>query len=313
MRRGGDRSTSRRTLLRGIAAGAAAAAFAPPLRMASAAGGIETTAVTPDLTLLGAGGNILVLATGDGCVLVDSGAAPFGEAVIATLGEISDVPVAALFNTHWHLDQVGSNAALGESGARIFAHEKTRRRLEIGYYLRDEDRHEPPLPAAAVPTETFFTDGRTTVGGQRIEYGYLIEAHTDGDIYVAFPDLDVIAVGDVVSPERDPALDWFGGGWLGGRVDALALLLERSGARTRFVPSHGPAVGRAEVQAEHDMLLALFERMVERVRLGETADDMLTAGILDGLGREFADPYRLLYDAHKGLWAHHNKLMPDIV
>jgi glyoxylase-like metal-dependent hydrolase (beta-lactamase superfamily II) len=313
MRREGHRSTSRRTVLRGIAGGAAAAAFAP-LRFASAAGGLETAAVAPELTLLGgAGGNILVFATDDGRVLVDSGAAAFGEAELATLAELSGDPVAALFNTHWHLDQVGSNAALGEAGARIVAHEKTRQRLEIGYYLRDEDRYEPPLPAAAVPTETFFTNGAITVGGQRIEYGYLIEAHTDGDLYVAFPDLDVIAVGDVVSPARDPALDWFGGGWLGGRVDALALLLERSGARTRFVPSYGPVVGRAEVQAEHDLLLALFERMVERVRLGETADDMLVAGILDGLGREFADPYRLIYDAHKGLWAHHNKLMPDIV
>jgi hypothetical protein len=53
--------------------------------------------------------------------------------------------------------------------------------------------------------------------------------------------------------------------------------------------------------------------MVEHVRLGESAEDMLAAGLLDGLGREFEDPYKLLYDTHKGFWAHHNKLMPDIV
>ena len=29
---------------------------------------------------------------------------------------------------------------------------------------------------------------------------------------------------------RDPALDWFGGGWLGGRVDSLAMLLELGNA-----------------------------------------------------------------------------------
>ncbi len=46
--------------------------------------------------------------------------------------------------------------------------------------------------------------------------------------------------------------DWFGGGWLGGRVDALAFLLERSDKDTRFVPSYGPVVGRADVQKEHD-------------------------------------------------------------
>jgi hypothetical protein len=104
-----------------------------------------------------------------------------------------------------------------------------------------------------------------------------------------------------------------GGGWLGGRVDALALLLERSDARTRFVPSYGPVVGRADVEAEHAVMLRLFERMVEHVRLGESAEDMMTAGVMDGLGRSFEDPYAFLYSVHKGFWAHHNKLTHDIV
>src|SRR5690606_11994982 len=185
--------------------------------------------------------------------------------------------------------------------------------LRTGYYLPQDDRYEKPLPPAAVPTESFHDTLEKSVGGHRIDCGYLIEAHTDGDIYVAFPDANVIAVGDAVSPARDPALDWFGGGRLGGRVDSRALLLERSDAETRFVPAYGPVLGRADVQAEHDMLLELFDRMVERVRLGESAEDMLAAGILDGLGRTFEDPFGFLYAVHKGFWAHHNKLTHDIV
>jgi hypothetical protein len=61
------------------------------------------------------------------------------------------------------------------------------------------------------------------------------------------------------------------------------------------------------------MTLVLFERMVEHVRLGESAEDILAAGVLNDLGRKFDDPYKFLYDTHKGFWAHHNKLMPDIV
>jgi cyclase len=308
------RSTSRRALLRGIAGTVAGLALPRFASVGLAAGNVAATPVAPDLTLLtGAGGNILVLTTGVGKVLVDSGAAARASDVLATLDELPGGAVAAVFNTHWHLDQVGGNEALGRAGAVIVAHEKTRIRLRTGYYLPDEDRYEKPLPAAALPTESFHTTHATTVGGRRIECGYLIEAHTDGDIYVAFPDANVIAVGDVVSPVRDPVLDWFGGGWLGGRVDSLALLLARSEADTRFVPSYGPVVGRADVQAEHDLLLALFERMVERVRLGESAEDMLAAGILDGLGRTFEDPDGFLYAVHKGFWAHHNKLTHDIV
>jgi glyoxylase-like metal-dependent hydrolase (beta-lactamase superfamily II) len=307
-------AVDRRVLLQGAAGGLAAAIAAQWPRPAAAAGGLQIDPVGNGVWLIGgAGGNVLAVATDAGAIAVDSGANASSDAIVATLTELPAGPVAALFNTHWHTDQVGANAALGAAGATIYAHEKTRQRLANGYYLRDEDRYEAPLPAVALPTETFFDNGSASIGGVDVDYGYLIEAHTDGDIFVHFRDANVIAAGDVVSPVKDPVFDWFGGGWLGGRVDALAALLDRTDSATRFVPAYGPVVGRADVQAEHDMLLELFERMVEHVRLGEAAEDMLEAGVLDGLGREFDDPYRLLYDMHKGFWAHHNKLMPDIV
>jgi hypothetical protein len=61
------------------------------------------------------------------------------------------------------------------------------------------------------------------------------------------------------------------------------------------------------------MMLVLFEHMVERVRKGESAEDILEAGVLNGLARTFDDPLKFLYAAHKGMWAHHNTLSPDIV
>jgi cyclase len=312
MRRRADSSTSRRTILKGVAGGLAGLSLWASRSFA--ADFLPVTNVSSELTLLtGAGGNILVLATSDGQVLVDSGAASYSDSVLETLASLPGERVSALFNTHWHLDQVGSNEALGAAGATIFAHAKTRQRLSTGYYMPVEERYESPLPLAARPTETIYTTGGVSIGGRRIEYGYLIEAHTDGDIYVAFPESNVIAVGDVVSPLRDPALDWFGGGWLGGRVDSLALLLEISDADTRFVPSYGPVIGRVEVELEHAMMLKLFERMVEHVRLGESAEHILATGVMEDLGRNFDNPYKFLYDTHKGFWAHHNKLMPDIV
>ena len=219
----------------------------------------------------------------------------------------------AVINTHWHPDQTGANEALGAAGATIVAHDKTRQRLRAGWYVPTEDRYEPALPAAALPTKTFFTTDEIVVGEQPIELGYLIEAHTDGDAYVHFPPRTSSPPATSCRRERDPLLDWFGGGWLGGRVDALAKLLALGDADTRYVPSYGPVIGRAEVQAEHDLMKTIFDRMVVNLRLGQTADDMLKAGLLDGLPRTFEDPAKFLYDAHKGFWAHHNKLVNDIV
>src|SRR5690606_38684474 len=95
-------SVPRRTILGGIAAAAATLAVG----RARAADTLQTSAVVPGATLLaGAGGNILAVATDAGQIVVDSGAASAREAVLAALDTLPGGHVAALFNTHWHLDQ----------------------------------------------------------------------------------------------------------------------------------------------------------------------------------------------------------------
>lgn len=305
---------SRRTLLAGAGTAFASLALGNWPRRVAAAGGISWTRLTPSLTLLAsASGNMLFHETASGCVLVDTGLANEADDLLETLEELSDQPVVAVFNTHWHADRVGANALLAEQGAAIHAHVKTRQRLASGYYLPDQDAYAPALTPAGVPTETFYDAGTLNVGRDQIEYFHLIEAHTDGDIAVRFPVANVIAIGGVISPDSDPEFDWFGGGWLGGRLDAYERLLENSDQDTRFVPAQGPVISRAELKDEHQMLLELFDRMVEHIRLGQDSRDMLEVGVLDGLGRTFDDPYRLLYDLNKSFWAHHNKLMHDIV
>ena len=61
------------------------------------------------------------------------------------------------------------------------------------------------------------------------------------------------------------------------------------------------------------MMLRLFESFVELVRKGDSAEDVLAAGVMDVTGRAWADPLKFVRAAHKGMWAHHNTLSPDIV
>ncbi len=306
---------TRRAILRGAAGGFAALSLAPSARWGFAAESAAIAPVTDGFVMLtGIGGTILVRSTAGGQVLVDSGAAEFADVVLSTLSELPGAGrVQTLFNTHWHLDQVGSNWALGRSGATIVAHEKTRAHLATDYYLPEEERYEKALPAEAQPTETFYASGGMLLDDERVEYGHLLEAHTDGDIYVFFRDSNVLAAGDAVSPGRDPELDWFGGGWLGGRVEAQEKLLGIIDEETRVVPSYGPVISRADVQAEYDMTLVLFDRMLDHVKKGMSAEDIFAAGVMDNLGRSFDDPLKFVSDAHKGYWAHHNSLAPEIL
>jgi glyoxylase-like metal-dependent hydrolase (beta-lactamase superfamily II) len=311
----GDAAMDRRAIVKGALGGVLGLALPPFARSAFSQASLAVVPVSEGFVMLtGAGGNVLVRTAGTGQVLVDSGAAKFTDAVLKQLRELpGGGRVTTLFNTHWHKEQEGGNLAFGESGATIIAHEKTRVHLATDYYLPDEDRYEKALPAAARPTVTFFTGDKTLAGNERIEYGHLLEAHTDGDIYVFFRDANVLAAGDAISPLKDPVLDWFGGGWLGGRVDAQEKLLKLSNEKTRIVPSYGPVVGRAELQAEFDMTRLLFDRMLAFIKQGMSAQDMLDAGLMKGLNRTFRDPARFAYDAHKGYWAHHNTLGPEVL
>jgi cyclase len=306
---------NRRAILNGALGGVVSLTLPPFTRYAFAQQNLAVVPVSEGFVMLtGAGGNVLVRTAGDGQMLVDSGAAAFTDAVLARLRDLPGAGrVTTVFNTHWHRQQVGGNLAFGRSGAKIIAHEKTRAHLATDYYVMDEDRYEKALPVEARPTVTFFTGDQTLAADKRVEYGHLLEAHTDGDIYVFFRDANVLAAGDAISPLKDPVLDWFGGGWLGGRVDAQEKLLKLSDEKTRIVPSYGPVVGRAELQAEFDMTRELFDRMLDLVRKGMSAQDMLDAGLMKELSRTFRDPYRFTYDAHKGYWAHHNSLAPDVL
>ena len=65
--------------------------------------------------------------------------------------------IDVLFNTHWHAERVGSNAALGQAGAKIIAHENTRLWLSTVFQRPWDDQPFAPLPKAAQPNDTFYT------------------------------------------------------------------------------------------------------------------------------------------------------------
>lgn len=306
---------NRRAILKGALGGVVGLTLPPFVRDAFSQANLAVVPVSEGFSMLtGAGGNILVRAANTGQMLVDSGAAEFSDAVVKRLSEMPGAGrVTTLFNTHWHRDQVGGNLAFGKSGATIIAHEKTRARLATDYFVWNEEQYVKALPKEAHPSVTFFTGEQTLAGDKRIEYGHLLEAHTDGDIYVFFRDANVLAAGDAIAPQRDPVLDWFGGGWLGARADAQDKLLKLVNAETRIVPSYGPVVGRAELQAEFDMTRTLFDRMLELLKKGMSAQEMLDEGLMKGLNRSFKDPFRFAYDAHKGFWAHHNSLGGEVL
>src|SRR5688500_655326 len=197
------KTTDRRSFLQASLGGIAAVASVPLLgglagcqqtpsreprgsTTATTGGRTARTALTSEklgerVTLIsGAPGNVVALAADNAVVLVDSGAADSARAVKTSL---AGAKVRTLFNTHYHADQTGGNALFGKEGATIHAHLITRQWLSTDYYVPAQDRWVKAVPEIARPTQTFRLKGEMTAGAEHIEYGYLLEAHTRGDIY----------------------------------------------------------------------------------------------------------------------------------
>ena len=164
-----------------------------------------------------------------------------------------------------------------------------------------EKRTYKAKPPGARPTKTFYTKGSMTVGGERLEYGHLGQAHTDGDIYVFLPASNVLVAGDVLSVGTYPIADYTTGGWLGGMVTATKTLIDMSNAETRVIPGTGPVQTRADLQAQHDMLNTMRDRLAKMMRQGMGASDMLAAGATKDFDERWGDPklfVSVTYRAH---------------
>ena len=294
----------RRQFLEALGAGAAALALP---RAAWAQAGPSATKVSDRVTLItGAGNNVIALASDGGSLLVDAGDPAHAADVLKLAGKVGTV-----FNTHYHLESTGGNDAMAKAGAKIVSHLNTKLWMtqEI---IRDWEGGKvyPPRAADALPAEGFrAASGAMTFGGERIEYGLLPQAHTDGDIFVHFKNANVLAVGDTVQPGRLPALDWFCGGWIGGLQNAQKALLDRADDQTRIIPAAGPVMTKADLQASYATITKIREKLVALMKKGQGAQNMIDANAVD----EFkdimpGDAATFLYVAYRGLWAHAREL-----
>jgi glyoxylase-like metal-dependent hydrolase (beta-lactamase superfamily II) len=252
--------------------------------------------------ITGGGGNVTVLNTDEGVLLVDGGSPEHSGAVLRQVQQLTGKrQVHTLFNTHWHWDQTGSNLTLGPAGSRIISHENTRLWLSTDVDSSWEHRHYPRLPVKARPAKTIYTTDHLSFGGHTIEYGYLPQAHTDGDIYVHFKDAGVLVAGDVLSVGSYPVLDYCTNGWIGGMTNATQTLIGLAGPTTQVIPGQGPVQTRADLEAEHQMLTDLKLKLSKLLAQGMSAADMLAAAPTRPYDAKWGDPTLFVTNAWPGL------------
>ena len=263
---------------------------------------ISTTDLGGATLLQGAGCNVIAIQGEDGALMIDGGLAANADALLAAVSKATgNRRVHILINTHWHPEQTGANEAVGRSGGVIFAHEKTRIYLSNTVYSVTFEGRRPPLSEAARPKQTTYGDGVLEFAGRKIDYGYLPAAHTDGDLFVHVPAMNLLIAGGVASGEAWPILDYRNGAWLGGRVRALERLADLVTPDTRVVPAHGRLITGRDIVRHREMYQELFVTMIGYLNMGLGPEDAVERNPLRRYEAEFGDPSVFLYGALRSM------------
>jgi len=294
---------SRRTFLYTGVAALAYSVRGGRLQAAQTGARITTTDLGGATLLQGAGCNVIAISGPDGALMIDGGLKANADALIAAVRSATGGSrINTLINTHWHPDQIGANEAVGKNGGVIFAHEKTRTLLSSTVYSAvGITTRVPPLPKEGRPTKTTRGDDSMEFAGQQIDYGYMPAAHTDGDLFVHVPKLNLLAVGGVVSAEQWPLLDYKNGAWLGGRVRALERLATLVRPDTRVVPADGRMMTGKDIVRQRDIYQKLFTTMIGYLNMGLGPEDAVVRNPLKEYQPEFGDPKEFTYGALRSM------------
>jgi cyclase len=303
---------TRRQLLKTALAGTAGIFTGGPALRLSGAPQAESsrTDLGDGLYILRLPGEAAVVAqtSRDGVLLVDGGSAAGSDALLKAVAALPNGggKIHTLFNTHWHPAQTGSNEKLGMAGATIIAQENTRLWLTQNITWPWNGQKFKKLPKVAQPNKTFYDKGALDSG---VRYGYIPDAaHTDGDLYVFFPQQNVLAVGDAACGQGWPVVDWWTGGWIGGIVGGLQRIQSIANKDTKIVPAVGPVLSLADITAQVEMYGTISDRLTQMMNKGRGPSEGVEAKPAKEFEAKMGNPDEFIRRSFESLWAY---LSPD--
>ncbi|MYM62167.1 MBL fold metallo-hydrolase [Pseudomaricurvus sp. HS19] len=281
-----------------VLAGLLLALMAATVQSHSNGDGDKSFRVTPvleGLTMLqGEGGNIGVLQGEDGLLVIDNDYARMEAALDKALAAIDEGAPRFVLNTHWHLDHTGNNAALGESGSLIIAHDNVRPRIEQGGRIRALGYEIPPAAPAALPVITYSETLSLHWNGFRLRLWHPQPAHTDGDTVVFFykgDKLVAVHTGDLFFNGFYPFIDGSSGGSATGMISGVAAVLEQLQPDTLIIPGHGPLGRPGDLRSFHQFLTAAVGKIAQLKDKGMTLEQVIAAKPLAPYEKEWGDGF----------------------
>ena len=207
--------------------------------------------------IYGSGGNVAVLTTPEGVVLVDDKFDRNVPEILARVKEVTAQPVKYIFNTHHHGDHSGGNAQLGKT-AQLISQENARDRMAAA-------------DQGSAPSLSFSDQQTLHLGGAEVRAVHLGRSHTDGDAVIYFPQLGVIHTGDMFV-RGAPFIDYSSGGsaleWDETLDEVLQLEFDT------VIPGHGEVCTREDLTQWKADFETFRSRVSQLVRQGKSEEEI---------------------------------------
>jgi glyoxylase-like metal-dependent hydrolase (beta-lactamase superfamily II) len=206
--------------------------------------------------IIGNGGNVAVMPTSEGVILVDDKFAQDAPDIVAKVKTVSDKPIRYVLNTHQHGDHTGGNAAMIDASAQVIITKQARANMVAG--------KQPGLPQI-----TFTDETQVFLGGKEVAAKYVGRGHTNGDAVVYFPSERVLHTGDLFVSSGAPFCDTANGGSIKQWDSTIRKALELD--FDTVIPGHGPVAKKADLEKWVNTLATIRTR-VKTACTGGAAD-----------------------------------------
>lgn len=226
---------------------------------------INTHQITNNIYMLeGQGGNIGLLVSDDGILMIDSQFGRLTPQILTAISALSDKPITLLANTHHHGDHTGGNENLAATGTQIIAHDNVYTRIKA-----NEKQSEKALPVIS------FNDKLSLyLNGEQVIVMHFDNAHTDGDSMIYFTESNVLHSGDVFFHNRYPYIDLNSNGSIDGYIEAVKKALILIDDDTKIIPGHGNISNKQEYTTFLNMLEALRAIVLSEITSGKSEEDV---------------------------------------
>jgi cyclase len=182
--------------------------------------------------IVGNGGNVAVMPTSEGVILVDDKFAQDAPDIVAKVKTVSEKPIRYVLNTHQHGDHTGGNEALLAANAEIIISKRARANMVEG--------KQPGLPRI-----TFSDETQVFLGGKEVVAKYVGRGHTNGDAVIYFPGERVLHTGDLFVTPGAPFCDTANGGSIKEWDATIQKALQYD--FDTVIPGHGPISKKADL------------------------------------------------------------------